>query len=156
MCSLCFLEANWDFLKQPFWIVYWVKHKFLCLYGWWLEDFCDHLIVSCFLDFHVPQCLALLSSHTSFSLYWVTLRDKSLPSALLQILRLSQTFYGYACSTSFSFSSCGRILKPLCLLQHPRPGTSSLPFAFPRAVLKLKFVVSLWLTVTVWLSVYTH
>ena len=87
------------------------------------------------------HCLHIWSSSTaSSSLHWLTLGEKYLPSALLEILRLSQS-YGNACSTLLP-PSCDRILKLVCLLsilQHTILGGNSLPFAFPQAVLKVKF-----------------
>ena len=58
------------------------------------------------------------------------------------ILRLSQTFYGYICSTLFA-PSCGGILKLVCLLsipRHTRLGADSLPFSFPSVAVKLTFM----------------
>lgn len=84
-----------------------------------------------FLEFCVAV-FAFVVIVTSFIIYYLLLKDKYLLSALLQILRLSQIFYGYACS-KFLVSHCCRILKFLCLLpvlQHTRPGADNLPFAF--------------------------
>ena len=71
---------------------------------------------------------------------------KYLPLALLDILRISQTFYGYTHSVLF-VPSYGRILKPVCLLwilQCTRPSADSLSFVFPKVALQLKCVISLW------------
>ena len=86
---------------------------------------------SCFLNF----CVAVFSFVvivTSFIMYYLLLKEKYLLSVLLHILRLSEIFYGYACSKLLA-SRCGRILKFVCLLpvlQHTRPGVDNLPFAF--------------------------
>ena len=52
-------------------------------------------------------------------------------------MKLSQTFYGYLCSTLIS--SCGRILRHVWFLSllkdTTRPNADSLPIAFPRAKL---------------------
>lgn len=82
---------------------------------------------------------------------------KYLPSALVGILKLSQTFYGYTCSLLLA-PSCGRILKLvwiLLILQHNRSWRAdSHRLLFPRMARKLKFAVSP--LPRVWVAFYTH
>ena len=127
-----------------------VTGKLFCSFGgiifpWffmYLEDLgCSLLIWSCLLH-----------------LYWLTLGEKWLPSALLQIPRLSQTLCGYTYFTLLTHSS-GRILKFVCLLSilHcTRLGTDSLSFAFPSVVSPRPTDLD-WLSACVpWPSVKAH
>ena len=106
------------------------------------------LVVSCFLDWsHSSKfCVAVFTvvvTGTSFGLTWLPLREKCPLSSLGQqeILRLSQTFYGFTCSTLLGLS-CARIFKLVCLLlifKHIRPNVYNFPFAFPRMAAMLKW-----------------
>ena len=76
------------------------------------------------------------------------------PSALLGILRLSLTFYGYAYST-LPTPSCGKILKFIILLsvaQHTRPGANSLPVALSRVVCRSRCLCGCSLAHRFWLA----
>lgn len=68
----------------------------------------------------------------------------------------SQTSYGYTFCMLLA-TSCGRFLKfvcPLLILQCTGLSDDSFPFAFPREVQKLKFVISPWPIDSGWLSVH--
>lgn len=104
-------------------------------------------------------CCAFEEIVTSFSLFCWALRKKYLPSALLGILRLSQTFpidtpaphflspFGTKFLRSYAFSwSC-----------KARPAVESLLFIFPRVVLNAQVcALSSKYTELGQLSVYTH
>lgn len=61
------------------------------------------------LILHVPLSFASLSSQLKQQ-FIPTSREKYLPSALLEIVKLSQTFCGYTCSRLLA-PSCGSIFK---------------------------------------------
>lgn len=114
------------------------KTQIVMSWGWLLENCCDHLVRSCFLDFlcFMKFCVAVFTFQVAVTfsgLHWLTLGERYLPSVLLQILRLSQT-YEYACFTPIA-PSCGKILKLVWVFQSNRSSTNSLPFAFIKVVL---------------------
>ena len=160
-CWIVFLCSLQSFLKIAILNFCGVNCRSPCLWSLLPEDYCDPLVVLCFLDFSCSlksriAVFAFVGSVTSFSLYWLVLGEKYPPSALPGILRLSQTFYGYVCSM-FLAPSCGRILVCLpSILQSTRWSADSLRFAFPKAELNLKFVVSPRPTDSGLLSVCTH
>lgn len=74
-------------------------------------------------------CTLLLTSHF--------LNPQPLAITVLGRLKVSEAFYGYACSTLLP-PLCGRILTLVCLLlilQHIRQGAGILPFIFPEVEL---------------------
>ena len=68
-------------------------------------------------------------------------------ASLLEILRLSQAFYGYACPVLLA-QFCGRVLtlvlRLLLTLQCTRSSVGSLSLLFPKVTLQLKLVISPW------------
>lgn len=126
---------------------YWKIIVFL----WW-SYFLDY---SCSLKF----CVVLIFkvAVTSSNLYLLLWVDKYLLSAILGILNLCQTFYGYTCSTLLS-TSCGRVLKLVCLLsmlQHTRPG-QIVSHYFSKGDTKVQVVISFWVIDLFHLSVQAH
>ena len=87
-------------------------------------------------------------SVTDFTLVAVTSSMKKyLLGSLLEILRLSRAFYGYACSILLAHF-CGRILtlvlRLLLTLQRTRSSVGSLSLLCPKVTLQLKLVISPW------------
>ena len=62
-CLSVFSCSSLSFLKTAIWILYQVNHRALCILGQLLKDYCDILVVSCFLIFHVPRSLPLQPLH---------------------------------------------------------------------------------------------
>ena len=104
--------------KKLFWIIYWTIHISLYLWAQLLEDYCDHLIKSCFLDFlHILKlyiaALALVGVITS--------------AFLTNCLQVEDTFVGPTYTLDFSdlawehllhTPSCSRILLLTALLRY--------------------------------------
>lgn len=100
---LCFLLAHWASSKELLLIFYQVNYRPTCLWGQLLEDYCNHLVASGFLDFScsMKSCIAAFASEeavTPSRLYWLTLVENYLPTALQGILKLVHTLSGYASS----------------------------------------------------------
>ena len=104
--------------KKLFWIIYWTIHISLYLWAQLLEDYCDHLIKSCFLDF-----LRILK------LYIATLAlEGVITSAFLtNCLQVEGTFVGPTYTLEFPdlswehllhAPSCSRILLLKALLRY--------------------------------------
>ena len=104
-------------VKPPFWILFQVYCWFPSRWSQLLEDYCDPLVVWCFLAilFVFLKSYIVKVKVTSSSSYCLISRKKYLPSAPLRISRLSQNFYGFACSFA--------CLLPV--LQHTRPRQSA-------------------------------
>ena len=104
---------------------------------------------SCFIFLEVLCCWLRIwsSSHLLPFLLTAFGREISFVSPARDS-RLSQNLYGCTCSTLIT-PSFGRIFKLVCLLlilQCTRSGAGSLSFIFLKVLLKLKSVVSPWLT----------
>lgn len=83
-------------------LLYWVQYRSPCLWGWFLEDYCDLLVVSRCLDSLCSLGFSVLSSHLKQqsppSDLLLLSGEKCFPSALLETWRFSQTLSGYTCS----------------------------------------------------------
>lgn len=132
-----FFIGPWASVKQLFWILSGKSVSIFRVLVTGKSLSFGNVMFSWFLMFLevLHRCLCLWrSSHLFESL--LTSGQKYLPSALLRILRLSQIFYGYTCSTLL-VPPCVGICTILCLLVilPPRPGADSPLCAFPEVVL---------------------
>lgn len=144
-----FSYSHWVSLKRLFWILYEVNSRNPCLWGQLLEDYCDPLVVSCCLDFftflEVLHCyLHIWNSNKLLQSLLIAFR-REIPSAMLGILGLLTSSMEKPAPRFLLLVA--ELLSFVCLLLIPqctRPSADSLPFVFPKVVLKLKFVYSPW------------
>lgn len=112
--------AHWAILKQLFWILYGVNHRSLYLQGKLLDNYCDPFVVLCFLNFSrsLKFCIVVFTFEVApLPVFTDNSGENYLLSAeyLLSILKFSQAFSEYTCSTLLA-PPCGRILKIAYLL----------------------------------------
>lgn len=136
---LCFIVAHRASMKQLL-----TSLSDICissfLSGQLQEKYCLPLVMWCFLDFScsLKSCIAVFTSEeiVSPSLYWLALERNTFLSALVGILKLSQTFL-LICLFHTSCFLLGGFLRFSTRSQSfkGRPGVDRIPFALIRALL---------------------
>lgn len=97
-----------SFLKIFLWILYQVNPRSPYLGEHVLQDYCDHLVVSCCLDFSFTWSFPLLSSHHPSYWFWGFLRppmDIYAPCYLLPLVTEFFILYAF----SWSCNTAGQV-----------------------------------------------